>query len=311
MSEIPFVNALGDAIERSAAAHIAGRRRRIRRRLTGGVLGFALLATGVAAASGVFTSAPPDQLATTSIGCYSRADLEHTSVTVLGVNASDPVGACRKALAVGGPMVACAGPQVMVFPGGPRTCATLGLRPLPPEYGAAHAKVLRLQRRIAAIEAANDCWGPEALAARVQTLLGRMPAWRGYRVQVDRAMPVGPCGSVTHPDGFGGRSIDGVVDTQKRQVIVTVSAARSTLELLDHLGDLPVASTARCYDRAGAEALARGRLAASGRTVTFRIEHLDGGSVKAFQDRIDQGCSVIPGFGAADDGYGIVVTIRE
>jgi hypothetical protein len=94
-------------------------------------------------------------------------------------------------------------------------------------------------------------------------------------------------------------------------VIVMKGAARLTFDLLDELGDLAVASTARCYDRAGAEALARERLAASGRTVTFRIEHLDGGSVEAFQDRIDQGCSVIPGFGPADDGYGIVVTIRE
>ena len=29
------------------------------------------------------------------------------------------------------------------------------------------------------------------------------------------------------------------------------------------------------------------------------------------QDRIDEGCSVIAGFGAAADGYGIEVTIRD
>jgi hypothetical protein len=77
------------------------------------------------------------------------------------------------------------------------------------------------------------------------------------------------------------------------------------------LADLPDESTERCYDRAGVEALARERLAASGRTVTFRVEHLDGGSVQRFQDRIDDGCSVIPGFSPAADGYGIEVTIRE
>ena len=90
MSEIPFVNALGDAIERSAATSIAGRRRRIRRRLTGGVLAFAVAATGVAAASGVFESGTPEQLATTSIGCYSRADLKNVDVSVIGVDTPDP-----------------------------------------------------------------------------------------------------------------------------------------------------------------------------------------------------------------------------
>ena len=116
---------------------------------------------------------------------------------------------------------------------------------------------------------------------------------------------------VTHADGAGARAVDGTVDPATRRVLVMQGAAQSTYELLDSLGDLATASTARCYDRAGAEALARDRLAASRRTVTFRLEHLDGGSVKAFQDRIDEGCSVIPGFAAASDGYGIVVTIRE
>ena len=314
MSEIPFVNALGDAIERSAATSIAGRRRRLRRRLTGGVLVFAVLATGVAAASGVFTNAPPEQLATNSIGCYSRADLKHADVAVLGVDTSDPVDACRRMLGVHGPMVACAGPEVMVFPGGPGTCEKLGLRPLPPEYDAARAKVLRLERRITAIEVTNDCWRPEALVTRVQKLLDRMPAWRGYRMRVDPSMPQGgPCGSVTHPDGFGGRSIDGVVDTQKHRVIVTVSAARSTLDLLDSPVGIRLVheSAARCYDDAGAEALARRRLESPRHPVTVEFEHFDGESVEPLQSRIDEGCSVVAGVGTAGDAHGIKVLIRH
>lgn len=311
MSEIPFVNALGDEIERAAAAHSAGRRRRIRRRLTGGVLAFAVLATGAAAASGVFESATPAQLATSGISCYSAADLRHSDVSVLSTGTATPVAACRRALGTHGPLVACAGPEVMVFPGGPGTCEKLGLKPLTAAYEAARRKVGRLGRKIEAIEATKDCWNPQQLAARVQELLDRTPGWRSWRTRVHSPFAEGPCGTVSHDDGAGTRSVDGVIDTQTHTVIVTTGAARSTLELLDHLGDLPVASTARCYDRAGAEALARERLAASGRTVTFRVEHLDGGSVKALQDRIDDGCSVIPGFGAADDGYGIVVTIRE
>jgi hypothetical protein len=309
MSEIPFVNALGDAIE-----HAASRRRgRVRRRIAFGAVAFAVAASGVAAAAGVFESAPPERLATTSIGCYSKADLEHSDVAVIGGDAPDPVEACRSRLAIAGPMVACAGPQVMVLPGSPGTCEKLGLRALPPEYGVARAKVLRLDRRITAIERTHDCWAPDALATRVQQLVDRLPAWRGYRVRVDRSMAEGPCGSVTHPDGMGGRSIDGMIDTTKHEVIVTVNAARSTLDLLDDPGlmGLVQASTARCYDDAGAEALAREHLESPRHPVTVRFEHFDGKSVEPLQSRIDDGCSVIAGFDSAGDAYGIVVVIRH
>jgi hypothetical protein len=307
MSDIPFVNALGDEIER--AAH--RRRGRLRRRIAFGAVAFAVAASGVAAASGVFSSTTPEQLATSGISCYDRTDLRHASVTVLSTGGATPVDACRRALHVSGPLVACAGPDVMVLPGPPATCERLGLKPLPPAYDAARRKVNRLGRKIGAIEATKDCWNPRQLAARVQELLRRTPGWRAWRTRVSSPVDDGPCGMVSQADGAGGRSVDGVIDPQTRKVLVMTGAARSTLELLDRLGDLAVASIARCYDRAGAEALARERLAASGRTVTFRVEHLGGGSVDAFQDRIDQGCSVIPGFGPADDGYGIVVTIRE
>ena len=113
---IPFVQALGDELERA----IAARRRRVRRRIAFGAVSFAVLASGVAAASGVF-SASPDQLATSGIGCYSKADLEHADVTVLSVNASDPVEACRSSAGLRGPAVACAGPAVIVLPGRPGT----------------------------------------------------------------------------------------------------------------------------------------------------------------------------------------------
>ena len=96
-------------------------------------------------------------------------------------------------------------------------------------------------------------------------------------------------------------------------IVITQTAARSTLELLTPDRRRPTltdASVDRCYDRAGVEALARDRLAASGRTVTFTVAHLDGGTVaSAARTRIDEGCAVIVGFGPADDGYGIEVAI--
>jgi hypothetical protein len=309
MSEIPFVNALGDEIERAAAR----RRGRVRRRIAFGAVALAIAASGVAAgASGVFDGAgTPQQLATSGIGCYSSADLKKADVSVLSTGDRTPVETCRKVLHASGPLAACGGPAVLVLPGGPGTCEKLGLKPLTAAYFAARRKVDRLATKITAIEARRDCWDPGELAGRVQTLLDGLPGWRGWHTKVDRSMAEGPCGTVSHLQSDGSWSVDGVIDAPTRTVLVMVVAARSTLKLLDHMGDLATASTERCYDRAGVEALAREWLAATGRTVTFRVEHLDGGSVKAFQDRIDEGCSVIPGFGPASDGYGIVVSIRE
>jgi hypothetical protein len=307
VSEIPFVNALGDAIERAAAQH----RGRFRRRLVIGGLGVAIAVSGVAAAASGVLSGSPEQLATSSISCYSSVDLKHANVAVLSAGIRTPIEACRRALRTDRPLVACAGPEVIVLPGPPGTCEKLRLKPLPADYAAARRKVNRLTRKIAAIEATKDCWEPQQLAARVQALLDSAPGWRAWRSRSRRPVEEGRCGTVTHSDGAGARSVDDTVDVEGHTVDVMRGPARSTVALLDRLGDLATASLARCYDREGAEALARERLAASGRTVTFDIEHLDGGSVKEFQDRIDEGCSVIPGFRAADDGYGIVVTIRE
>lgn len=308
MSEIPFVNALGDAIEHA----VSHRRSRIRRRIALGAVAFAVAASGAAAATGVF-SASPDELATSSIGCYSEADLKHSDVAVVGATAPDPIAACRVALKTEGPMVACAGPQVMVFPGGAGTCEKLGLAPLPPEFVAARAKVQRLEHRIRAIEAEHDCWRPAALAARVQALLDRLPAWRGYRTRLAPPLGDGPCGSVTHADGLGGRSIDGMVDPDKREVIVVSIAARSTDDLINspRLLGLAQESAERCLDDAGAEGLARAAIETPEHPVTVAFEHFKGESVEPLQSRIDAGCSVIAGVGTTGDGYGIKVTIRH
>jgi hypothetical protein len=307
VSEIPFVNALGDAIERAAAR----RRGRLRRRLVVGGLGIAIAASGVAAAAGVFQSGTPEQLATSGIGCYDRPDLEHANVTVLATGADAPVTACRRALHLTGPMVACAGPAVVVFPGAAGTCERLGYEPLAPSYFAAQRKVRRLAGKVDAIEAQHDCWAPRALARRVQRLLDGLPAWRGWHAEVRRTTDEGPCGTVSHMLDDGTRSLDGVVDAATRTVLVMGVPARSTQELLNTLERLPGESAARCYDRAGAEALAGERIASARHPLTFRVEHLESGSVENLQARIDEGCSVIAGFGAAADGYGIVVTIRE
>jgi hypothetical protein len=190
MSEIPFVNRLGDAVERAAAARIATRRRRIRRRLTVGALSFAIVATGVAAASGVFSS--PEQLATSAVGCYERPSF-NANTSVLSTGEDSPIDTCRRVLHTDGPLVACmADHHVAVFPGGAEVCDKLGLAPLPPGYAPARAKLNAFARDVQAIETSADCIPPRELARRVQALLDRTPGWSGWRTWLRLDVENGP-----------------------------------------------------------------------------------------------------------------------
>ena len=308
MSEIPFVNRLGDEIERA----IAARRGRIRRRLVIGSLGFAIAATGVAAASGVFSS--PEQLASTGIACYEQPSL-NGGASVLSAGDQTPVEACRRVLRTDTPLVACAGEGVHVFPGGPRTCRRLGLRPLPAEYTAARAKVLALERAVTAME--TRCVPTDDFAGDVQALLDRTPGWEGWKVDVREDLAEGPCGSVTMPGGDGQRSIDGALSAEGRRVIVAGTLPRALENLLysaDGLvGRLTDASGERCYDVAGLEDLARQVLAAADRPLTFSVTPPRPESEIAGPqgDRLAEGCAVIVGVSTKDGGRELVVEIWD
>lgn len=216
MSEIKFVNALGDELEKATAARIAGRRGRIRRRLVIGGLGFAIAASGVAAASGVFTGTP-EELATTSVGCYEGAD-QTSGVTVITVADGTPVEACRRALGTDAPLVACAdGPQLVVLRG--RSCEEHDLQPVPPEYTAARAKVVAFHRAVVAIESSSDCIATDEFAERVQKLLDDS-GWTGWRTQVRSDLATGPCGRVTMMGGDGRRYLEGSLDPREKVVLI-------------------------------------------------------------------------------------------
>jgi hypothetical protein len=120
-------------------------------------------------------------------------------VAVLTTGDSTPVETCRRVMHISGPISACAGPAVVVFPGGRGTCEKLGLTPLPAAYVTARRKVDRLA----------DCWAPRDLARRVQTLLDGLPGWRGWHTKLDLSMGEGPCGTVSHLQDDGTRSADG------------------------------------------------------------------------------------------------------
>jgi hypothetical protein len=312
MSEIKFVKALGDAIEHAAAARIASRRDRIRRRIVIGGLGLAIAATGVAAASGVFST--PEQLASTGVACYDQPSLDG-GASVLSPGAQSPVEACRRVMRSDRSLVACRAPEhVAVLPGGPRLCERLGLEPLPAEYASARARVLELERALATVEASADCVPVRVFAARAQRVLDRL-GWTGWRVDVREDLGRGPCGSALAMNGDGSRSIEGALSQEAHHLIVTPGPRRSTLDLLYGGPGVRVmdATGARCYSVAGLEQLVRDRLPVGDRALTFTV-----GSRPAETeimgprgDRLDEGCAVIVGFSPTDDDRGIEVEIWD
>jgi hypothetical protein len=311
MSEIPFVRRLGDALESAAAARIAARRRRIRRRLGVGALGIAIAASGVAAASGIL-GGTPEQLAATSVGCYDRPSLD-ANVTVLSTGTDTPVQTCARILGTGAPLVACAGEgAVHVFPGRD-TCRRLGLAPLPAGYAPARRRVNALHRDIAALEASADCIAPAELARRVQALLDRR-GWTGWRAVVRDDIEEGPCAAVTGLGGDGRRTIEGALDPQGREVFVVPGPSRSLEDLLYGPGNLGArlqdASGERCYDRAGLEAMVRERVARTGRSLDLYAAEPPGEGVELIGprgQRLREGCAIVDDVGPAPDGAGIRV----
>ena len=217
MSEIPFVKALGDEIERMA------RRSRTRRRIVIGGLLFAVLATGVAAASGVFSTT--ERLATAAIACYDQPSFDG-GASMLDTGAATPVETCRRVQHTDGPLIACsARDHVAVFPSGRRDlCERLGLEPLPREYATARARVTALERDVKALEA--DCMPPAEFARRLQALLDRSPGWEGWRAHRRPDLDQGPCGFATGLNGDGSRSLVGSLDAESRRVIVTGDVAQ-------------------------------------------------------------------------------------
>jgi hypothetical protein len=320
MSEIPFVNLLGDELER--AAKRTGRRARSRR-LGLFALAGALLVSGTALATGLL-SGDVEQQATNAIACYDGADPDFSgSVAVMPQEAGSPrvspVARCRQVLGLSGrdvpPLVACANEaSVAVIPGrNPSACTDAGFAPLDPAYRRARVRAARLERRILAIEASADCIAPAELARRVQHLLDRS-GWTGWTVAL-RAGD-GHCGSVSAIGGDGRRYIGGDIDSHGKRVFVSRVAPRRIMDLLYSadrtlLGPLFAESGARCFTfesfRARVEAVfgAKGLDATVTHTTIPRNTGLDDEDGR--WTRYKQGCAVLAGGAPGDDDHSVEI----
>ena len=322
MSEIPFVNLLGDAIDEAIAAPTPAaqpRRRRPSRRYIQIALAALLVAGGTAAVAEVLSD--PDELATASVACYAGA-YPDGGAAVDWAGTRSPVEVCAQALGIDGRnLVACdTGESVAVLRrSGPRACASAGLGRVPSGYSAARGKVAELERELLALQTSADCIPPEELARRAQALLGRL-GWSGWRTNLRREVQDGPCGAILQMGGTPRLTIAGALDYPGRELMVTGGLPRSLSTLLYGTPSKRGAATwlvdlsgRRCYTEAGLRSYVARELSSTGRRIGFRTAPLPAGVGLSGPRgrRYREGCAVLDGIGPAPDFRGLAVGILQ
>jgi hypothetical protein len=324
MSEIPFVNQLGDELERAAKRAVAGGGQRRRRRLGLLALAGALVISGSALAGSLLTTDAEEQAAA-GVACYDGADPDFTRSVAheprpAGSTDMSPVDLCRRA-GVQGPLVACgAGHGLAVIPGRRAdACAAAGFEPLGTGHRAARARVAVLERRILAIEASVHCIAPEELARRVRRLLHRF-GWADWSVSVTRARRSGPCGTISGIGGDGQRYISFWPTERERTLHVKRSAPRRISNLLysaEHglLARLIPESGTRCFTYEGLRAHVREVFAAEGIDASVRWVPFPANTGLDDEDgrwtRYQAGCAIVAGGAPGADGRSAVIEIFQ
>jgi hypothetical protein len=326
MSQIPFVDRLGDAIDAAVADQktrptaTSGRTRRRGRRLALLAAAAVLAAGGTVAAARILTA--PEKLAATEIDCY----YDPVQGGGIGINPrdQDPVTACAEHLARHGDdrdrpapasLIACVRPEVgkvVVIAGTQGDCERHALDPLPTAYGPAREKVAKLERDLQAIERGADCIPPQELARQVQALLDRS-GWAGWSTSLRPDRSDGPCGHVLDPSETDGRAL--VPDPHNRQLAVWGEPPAATIALLNELSPaLAKESVTRCFTLDRLKAHVRQRVAPTGRQVTFKVFRtlLPGkqltGSAGA---RYAAGCAILEKVGPDPNGHDLVALIHK
>jgi hypothetical protein len=344
MSDIPFVNQLGEAIDAAVTRptrRTAWLRRRRSTRSAAVLAALVALSGGVALAAGLLTSNSPIELVTAGPMCFTSKNLQE------GTAASNdnllPVPACAQTRRLLGQparsLVACVSDHapggysgVAVFPGsGPDACARAGLKSLPAGYLAALSRVATLDASLAKLDSAG-CVPPARLAAQVQRLLNR-GGWVGWHTSL-HTDPNGPCGSVGGLSGGRGTYFHASIYAPGRQVGVFAEPYPSTMKLLHSSRGteaLLAATGRRCYSQTTIQQLVRGWLGASKRSVRYdvSVEHLapaeraldeqasgdqlptSGGLNDGRQHQLAAGCAVIAGILSAPDGYNLIVDVWQ
>lgn len=301
MSDIPFVNKLGDAIDAATATSRPVRRRLPRRRF--GVLALAVLLLGASGVTVARIASDGETLALGSVGCYENADLSG-DIAVLNSDGRSPTAVCAEVWSPENgpvpPMLACVHGGVAVIPArGIENCAQAGLEELPLGYDPAQEKVARLARDVARLEAAADCIPTRELARRAEALLERT-GWKGLRTVIRRG-DGGPCGRILVRGGTPEPKVTSALLGDGKELPVRGGSPRSLDRQLFGEHSLGVAlmdaSGKRCYTLPELREEARRVLAPTGRTVTFKVAHMPAGQgMEAPRgDLYAQGCAIAVG----------------
>ncbi len=326
MSEIPFINRLGDALEYATAVPPARRRRRwLLGRPSRLAIALAVLAAGAAAAAQTLLSSPVQRAAINGIGCYDGTGTGSSGA--FDIYGPSPIAACRRAYAEehsplarpGARLIACVGgqgPIAMVFAAGADPagqCRRLGFRPLPHGYASAASSVATLDRAILATWRGRACIAPAALVKRIDAVLAKLD-WTGWRAQVQpNELGAGPCGNV----GFGGNGQpdpSGALNAGARTVTVFSGPSISMTDLSMRMNERLVAvSGASCLTLAQARDDAEAMIPARLRPATFTVtrEPSQGGFGDSRQARYEAGCTIVVDAGASPDGSSVDVVLEN
>jgi hypothetical protein len=325
MSEIPFVNQLGDAIEAAAGRTLtpARRRRRVRHPWRLSIV-FAVLALGGAATADELLSGST-QLAATSISCLAGSGNQANGSYDIQTAGRTPAQACSAVLhRPAETLVACdstrAGVVVYESDGTGDQCQRLGLSLLPAGYEAADLRVHQLVLALGRLYAGQDCTAPATFAQEVDGLLSRL-GFAGWHAQV-QATPGSSAGACAQFPGTGSSVSDpaAAIDGHSYPpgghdlVMIEAGSSRSVLAAFTTLvPELDQGSASRCFTLSSLRAFVTARVAAQHLPVAFTSARLPAGTAigDARGPRYEAGCAVVGDVGVAPDGRSIAVTLTD
>jgi hypothetical protein len=301
MSEIPFIKALGDALDTATTTTTADRERRShrnprlirpRKRMALVLVGLVVGVAGAAAAVTLLGSS--QRLADGTVNCFFGTRNNGSSYHGQGIspntpnvgdvaaNGQSPIALCRQAYAENAhtglkaanvPFVACRQNAtvvaVFVATGRSDQCQSLGDTPLPPAYPAAAARIRALERALTADQNQHYCATATVLGRQVRSTLANMGfvGWRTH-LPARRFQP-----RLDPPEGTGGtcgQVLSGPpassvqIDAPHKSVYISTGPPRPVGLLVNHLSyELNTHTYQQCFTATSVRALVRREFAAT------------------------------------------------
>lgn len=328
MSEIPFIQALGDALEKATATPVTRGDERSRRpprfwrprkRLALALVGLVVAVGGGAAAAALLGSS--QRLADGTINCFftthGKTISNQTPGAGITANGQSPIAACRRwygfnahtgLKAANVDFVACrqtpSTVAVYVSDNRPDQCRRLSEQPLPTSYPAALARLRTLERDLTRLQRRHDCVSPQTLAVQTRTTLTAL-GFDNWRIVLPPAHPTpqqlnspagtgsGRCGSLIEQPTFN--SPDSAITVQPNQRWVYISSApprHIALRVYEAQGFLYARSYNHCFTAASIRQLVKTTFARSSLSSRFATNAtpLGEGFEPHSQKLYEQGC---------------------